>query len=85
MMRLEEVGKVPEDQIDILRMVVLTCTCPPSFQLSFHQCLLLSFLNHFLGTFRDFTDDDDHFFERDIKCSLDQLSDIFSSDSELFD
>jgi hypothetical protein len=82
MMRLEEVGKVPEDQIAILRM---TCLSPPSFQLSFHQCLLLFFLNHFLGTFRDFTDDDDHSFERGIKCSSDQLSDIFSSDSELFD
>ena len=85
MMRPEEVGKVPENQIDILRMVVLTCPSPPSFQLSIHQCLLLFFLNHFLETFRDFTDDDDHSFERDIKCSSDQLSDIFSSDSELFD
>ena len=83
MMRLEEVGKVPEDQIAIQRMVVSTCPSLLSFQLSFHQCLLRFFLNHFLGIFRDFTDDDDDdSFKRDIKSSSDQLSDSFSSDSD---
>ena len=85
MMRLEEVGRVPEDQIAIQRMVVSTHPSPLSFQLSIHQCLLWFFLNCFFGTFRDFTHDDDHSFEKDVKSSWDQLSDGFSSDFELFD
>ena len=84
MMRLEEVGRVPEDQISIQRMVVSTCPSQLSFQLSFYQHLLQFFLNRFLGTFRDFTDDDDSF-EKDINSSSDQLSDSFGSNSELFD
>ena len=84
-MRLEEVGRVPEDQIAIHRMVVSTHPSPPSFQLSIHQCLLQFFLNHFLRTFRDFAADDDDSFDKDIKSSSDKLSDSFSSDSELFD
>ena len=45
------------------------------------------FLNQFLGTFRDFADDDDDSFEKDIKSvkSSDRSSDSFSSNSELFD
>ena len=31
------------------------------------QCLLRFLLNRFLGTFRDFADDDDDSFEKDIK------------------
>ena len=87
MMRLEEDERVPEDQIAIQRMVVSTHPSLLFFQLSFHQCLVRFFLNHFLGTFRDFTDDDDvdDSFEKDIKSSSDQLSDSFSSDSELID
>ena len=42
-------------------------------------------MNHFLGTFKDFADDDDDSFEKYIKSSLNQLSDSFSSNSELFD
>ena len=41
MMRLEEVGRVPEDQIAIQRMVVSTCPSPLSFQLSFHVLALI--------------------------------------------
>ena len=85
MMRLEEVGRVPEDWIVIRRIVVFTCPFPLSFQMSFHQHLLQFFLNHFLGTFRDIADNDDHSFEKDIKSSSDQLSDSFNSNSELFD
>jgi hypothetical protein len=49
--------------------------------------LLRFFLNRFLGTFRDFADDDDDFLEMDIKTvkSFDRSSDSFSSNSELFD
>ena len=90
MMRLEEVGQIPKGQIAIQRMVVSTCPSSLSFQLSFCQCLLRFFLNRFilnrfLGTFRDFADDDDDSFETYIKSSSTQLSDSFSSDSELFD
>ena len=66
-MKLEEVGRIPEDQIAIQRMVVSTCLSSQFYQLSFHQCLLHFFLNQFLGTFRDFADDDDASFEKDIK------------------
>ena len=62
------------------------------YQLSFRQRLLHFFLNRFLlnrflGTFRDFTDDDDDFLEKDINSvkSSDRSSDNFSSNSELFD
>ena len=88
MMKLEEVGRVPEDRIAIQRMVVLKCPSSHFYQLSFHQCLFWFFLNQFLGTFRDFTDDDDDdSFERDIKSveSSDRSSDSSSSNSELFD
>ena len=86
MMKLEEVGKVPEDRIAIQRMVVSTCPSSLFYQLSFCQHLLQFFLNRFLGTFRDFTNDDDSF-EKDIKGvkSSDRSSDSFSSNSELFD
>ena len=86
-MKLEEAGRVPEDQIAIQRMVVSTHPSLLSYQLSFHQRLLRFFLNRFLGTFRDFTDDDDDSFEKDIKSveSSDWSSDSFSSNSELFD
>ena len=50
--------------------------------------MLRFFLNRFLGTFRDFTDDDgDDFLEKDIKSvkSSDQSSDSFRINSELFD
>ena len=68
-------------------MVVSTCPSSQFYQLSFHQCLLRFFLNRFLGTFRNFADDDDDSFEKDIQSvkSLDQSSDSFSSNSELFD
>ena len=92
MMKLEEVGRFPEDQIAIQRMVVSTHPSSLSYQLSFHQHLLRFFLNQFLlnqflGTFRDFTDDDDDSFKKDIKSikSSDQSSDSSSSNSELFD
>jgi hypothetical protein len=85
MMGLEEVGRVPEDQIAIQRMVVSTFPSLLSFQLCFHQWLLWFFLNCFLGTFRDFADDDDHFLKKVIKFPSDQLSDSFSSDSEPFE
>ena len=85
MMKLEEVRRVPEDWIAIQRMVVSSCPSSHFYQLSFRQCLLRFFLNRFLETFRDFADDDDHFFKKDIKSFSDQLSDSFSSDSELFD
>ena len=86
-MKLEEVGKVPEDRIAIQRMVVSTRPSSQFYQLSLHQCLLHFFLNRFLGTFKDFTDDDDDSFKKDIKSieSSDQSSDSFSSNSELFD
>ena len=44
-------------------------------------------MNQFLGTFRDFADDDDDSFEKDIKSVefSDWSSDSFSSNSELFD
>ena len=44
-------------------------------------------MNQFLGTFRDFADDDDDSFEKDSKSieSSDQSSDSSSSNSELFD
>ena len=40
-----------------------------------------------MGTFRDFADDDDDSFEKDIKSveSSDRSSDSFSSNSKLFD
>ena len=87
MMKLEEVGKVPEDRIAIQRMMVSTCPSSQFYQLSFRQHLLCFFLNRFLGTFRDFADDDDDSFEKDIKSveSSDRSSDSFSSNSELFD
>ena len=87
MMKLKEVGRVPKDRIAIQRMVVSTCPSSQFYQLSFHQCLLCFFLNQFLGTFRDFADDDDDSFEKDIKSikSSDRSSDSFSSNSELFD
>ena len=93
MMKLEEVGRVPKDQIAIQRMVVLTHPSSQFYQLSFHQHLLQFFLNQFplnqfLGTFRDFAaDDDDDSFEKDIKSvkSSDWSSDSSSSNSELFD
>ena len=87
MMKLEEVGKVPEDRIAIQRMVVSTCPSSQFYQLSFHRCLLCFFLNRFLGRFRDFADDDDDSFEKHIKSveSSDWSSDSFSSNSELFD
>ena len=87
MMKLEEVGKVPEDRIAIQRMVVSTCPSSQFYQLSFHQHLPHFFLNRFLGTFRSFADDDDDSFEKDIKSveSSDQSSDSFSSNSELLD
>ena len=50
MIKLEEVKRVPEDQIAIQRMVVSSSL---SYQLLFHQHLLRFFLNRFLGTFRD--------------------------------
>ena len=50
MMKLEEVGRVPKDQIAIQRMVVLTGPSSCFYQLSFHQHLLRFFLNRFLGT-----------------------------------
>ena len=67
-------------------MVVSTCPSTQFYQLSFRPRLLHFFLNRFLGTFRDFADDDD-FLEKDIKIvkSSDQSSDSFSSNSELFD
>ena len=40
MMKLEEVERVPEDQIASQRMVVLTHPSLLSYQLSFRQCLL---------------------------------------------
>ena len=85
MMKLEEVGKVPKDQVAIQRMVVLTHPSTQFYQLSFRQRLLCFFLNRFLGTFRDFADDDDDFLEKDIKSvkSSDWSSDSFSSNSEL--
>ena len=67
MMKLEEVGRVPKDQIAIQRMVVSTHPSSQFYQLSFRQCLLRFFLNQCLGTFRDFADDDDDSFEKDIK------------------
>ena len=85
MMKLEEVGRFPEDQMAIQRMVVLTCPSSLSHQLSFCQCLLWFFWKHFIGTFRDFADDDD--FEKDmksVKSSYHSLNSS-SSDSELFD
>ena len=66
MMKLEEVGRVPKDQIAIQRMVVLTHPSSQFYQLSFRQHLLQFFLNQFLGTFRDFADDDDDSFGKDI-------------------
>ena len=68
-------------------MVVSTCPSSQFYQLSFHQRLLRFFLNRFLGTFKDFADDDDDFLEKDIKSvkSSDQSSDSFSSNSDLFD
>ena len=68
-------------------MVVSTCPSSQFYQLSFRQRLLHFFLNRFLGTFRDFTDDDDDSFEKDIQSvkSSDRSSDSFSSNSELFD
>ena len=73
-------------------MVVSTHPSSLFYQLSFHQCLLRFFLNQFLlnqflGTFRDFADDDDDSFEKDIKSvkSSDRSSDSFSSNSKLFD
>ena len=87
MLKLEEVGNVPEDRIAIQRMVVSTGPSSQFYQLSFPQHLLRFFLNRFLGTFRDFADDDDDSFEKDIKSvkSSDRTSDSFSSNSELFD
>ena len=87
MMKLEEVGKVPKDQIAIQRMVVSTCPSSQFYQLSFRQCLLRFFINRFLGTFRNFADDNDESFEKDIKSfkSSDRSSDSFSNNSELFD
>ena len=84
MMKLEEVGRVPKDRVAIQRMVVSTRPSSQFYQLSFHQCMLCFFLNQFLGTFRDFADDDD-FLEKDIKSikSSDRSSDSFSSNSEL--
>ena len=68
-------------------MVVSTRPSSQFYQLSFRQRLLHFFLNRFLGTFRDFADDDDDFLEKDIKNikSSDHSSDSFSSNSELFD
>ena len=68
-------------------MVVSTCPSPQFYQLSFRQRVLCFFLNRFLGTFRDFADDDDDSFEKDIQSvkSSDRSSDSFSSNSELFD
>ena len=68
-------------------MVVLTYPSSQFYQLSFHQRLLHFFLNQFLGTFRDSTDDDDDSFKKNIKSvkSSDWSSDNFSSNSELFD
>ena len=68
-------------------MVVSTHPSSLFYQLSFHQCLLRFFLNQFLGTFRDFADDDDDSFEKDIKSvkSSDRSSDSFSSNFEHFD
>ena len=68
-------------------MVVSTHPSSLFYQLSFHQCLLRFFPNRFLGTFRDFADDDDDSFKKDIKSteSSDQSSDSSSSNSELFD
>ena len=68
-------------------MVVSTCPSSQFYQLSFRQHLLHFFLNRFLGTFRDFADDDDDSFEKDIQSikSSDRSSDSFSSNSELFD
>ena len=68
-------------------MVVSTCPSSQFYQLSFYQHLLCFFLNRFLGTFRDFADDNDDSFEKDIKSveSSDRSSDSFSSNSKLFD
>ena len=88
MMKLEKVGKVPENWVAIQRMVVLTHPSSQFYQLSGHRRLLHFFLNQFLGTFRDFADDDDDdSFEKDIKSveSSDRSSDSFTSNSELFD
>ena len=84
MMKLEEVGRVPEDRIAIQRMVVSTLPSSHFYQLSFHQRLLRFFLNQFLRTFRDFTDDDDDSIEKDIKSVefSDQSSDSSSSNFE---
>ena len=67
-------------------MVVSTCPSSHFYQLSFHQLLLQFFLNQFLGTFRDFADDDDDSFGKDIKSIKysDQSSDSFSSNSKNF-
>ena len=87
MMKLEEVGKVPKDRVAIQRMVVSTCPSSQFYQLSFCQRLLRFFLNRFLGTFRDFADDDDDFLDKDIKSvkSSDRSLHSFTSNSELFD
>ena len=79
LMKLEEVGRVPEDQIAIQRMVVLTCPSSHFYQLSFRQCLLRFFLNQFLGTFRDFTNDDDELLQEEHQNH--QSSDSSSSNS----
>ena len=55
-------------------MVVSTCPSSQFYQLSFHQHLLRFFLNQFLETFRDFADDDDDSFEKEIKASNLQIS-----------
>ena len=85
--KLEEVGRISKDRIAIQRMVVSTRPSSQFYQLSFCQRLLRFFLNWFLGTFRDFADDDDDSFEKDIQSvkSSDRSSDSFSTNSELFD
>ena len=77
MMKLKEVGRVPEDQIAIQRMVVSTCPSSHFYQLSFHQCLLRFFLNRFLGHSGTSL--------MMMMTPLRRTSDSSSSNSELFD
>jgi hypothetical protein len=59
MMKLEEVGKVPDSWVPICRMMVSMHPSPETYQLSFRQCLCLFFLKFFLKNYKDFTDDDE--------------------------
>ena len=77
--RWDQLGRIPEDQIAIQRIVVSACLSLLSYQLSFHQCLFQFFLNQFflhqfMETFRYFNDNDNDFFEKNIKASNLQIS-----------